>query len=180
VLGGVAVAATRELHETIWHQSVELGTSADPFASWLAVRGLATLPLRIARHTSNAHYLASKLAEHPLVERVLYPSLPDHPQYELARRILPNGTGGVLSFELRGGREAGRTFTEATALASLTGSLGSARTLVLHPASTSHRAMSADDLAAAGFGEGTVRVAVGIEHPDDLWADMEQALAKSA
>lgn len=178
VLGGIAVAATPELHRTLWDYGVEFGASADPFAAWLTLRGLATLPLRMARHTANAQFLAERLAAHPAVERVNYPGLPGHPQHDLARRLLPEGAGGVLSMELRGGRSAGRTFVEAVRLAALTASLGETKTLVMHPASTSHRMLDEAALAAAGFGTGTVRIAVGIEHPDDVWADLEQALDK--
>lgn len=178
VLGGIAVAATPELHQDIWAYGTELGASADPFAAWLTLRGLATLPLRMARHSATASSLAERLAGHPAVEQVNYPSLPGHPQHALAQRILPQGAGGVLSVELHGGRAAGRTFVEAVRLAALTASLGATKTLVMHPASTSHRMLDEAALAAAGFGEGTVRIAVGLEHPEDLWADFEQALAK--
>lgn len=178
VLGGVAIAATPELHRSIWAHGVELGASADPFAAWLTLRGLATLPLRMERHSANAQYLAERLAAHPAIERVNYPGLPGHPQYALAQRILPHGAGGVLSVELHGGRAAGRSFVESLQLAALTGSLGTTMTLVLHPASTSHRMLDEAALAAAGFGEGTVRIAIGLEHPEDIWADFDQALTK--
>ncbi|RAY15848.1 cystathionine gamma-synthase [Actinomadura craniellae] len=177
VLGGVAVFADPGVHRTVWNQFTELGPVTDPFAAWLLLRGLATLPLRIARHCSNAQELAERLAAHPAVERVHYPGLPGHPQHEVARRLLPDGAGGVLSFELTGGRDAGRAFIESVRLAALAVSLGDVKTLVMHPASTSHRMLDAEGLAAAGIGAGTVRVAVGIEHPGDLWADFEQALA---
>jgi cystathionine beta-lyase/cystathionine gamma-synthase len=178
ILGGVAVFADQEVYHRVWHHAVELGASADPFAAWLAVRGLATLALRLERQNRNALDLAERLARHPKVAKVFYPGLPDHPQHAVAQRLLDGQGGGVLSFELEGGREAGRTFIESVQLASLTGSLGDVKTLVLHPASTSHRQLDAEALAAADIGEGLVRLAVGIEHADDLWADIEQALAK--
>ncbi|MGK5555006.1 PLP-dependent transferase, partial [Actinomadura kijaniata] len=99
-------------------------------------------------------------------------------QHDLARRLLPEGCGGVLAFELAGGREAGRTFTEALQVALLAPSLGDVKTLAMHPASTSHAAVPPEDLAAAGVTEGLVRVAVGIEHPEDLWQDFTRALDK--
>ncbi|MFJ2581339.1 trans-sulfuration enzyme family protein [Kitasatospora aureofaciens] len=179
VLAGLAVFADDALHRKVWHHAIELGATADPFAAWLTLRGLQTLALRIRRHCDTALDLAGRLAAHPAVTAVHYPGLPTHPDHDLARRLLPDGHGGVLAFDLAGGREAARTFTESVRLASLAPSLGGVHTLVLHPASTSHRQLDDAELAASGIGPGTVRVAVGIEHPDDLWADLEQALAKA-
>ncbi|MEV5753024.1 aminotransferase class I/II-fold pyridoxal phosphate-dependent enzyme [Actinoallomurus sp. NPDC052308] len=179
VLGGVAVFATEELHRKVWHYAAELGASADPFVSWLTVRGMQTLALRMRRHCDNALDLAGRLAGHPAVASVRYPGLPDHPDHEVAVRLMPEGQGGVLAFDLAGGREAGRIFAGAVRLAALTPSFGGVKTYVLHPASTSHRQLGDEQLRTAGIGPGTIRVAVGIEHPDDLWADLEQALAKA-
>ncbi len=149
---------------------------ADPFAAWLTLRGLKTLMLRMERHCTNAAHLAQKLATHQGVQRVYWPGLPDHPDHAIARRILA-GFGGMVAFDLAGGREAGLAFVAGLRLAALAPSLGGAETLVLHPASTSHRQMDAASLRAAGIGEGSIRVSVALEHPDDLWADFEQALA---
>jgi methionine-gamma-lyase len=176
VVGGLAVFADTALYERIWHFAIELGASADPFAAWLTLRGLQTLALRMERHCSNAEFLATRLAEHPAVEAVHWPGLASHPSYELAGKLLP-GFGGVFSFDLAGGRAAGETFMSSVRLALLAPSLGGVETLILHPATTSHRALSADELARTGIGEGTVRIAVGIEHPEDLWADVSQALS---
>jgi cystathionine beta-lyase/cystathionine gamma-synthase len=178
LLGGVAVFASDELRRRIWDHGIDLGASADPFAAWLALRGMQTLALRVERQCATAQYLAERLAAHAAVARVAYPGLPDHPDYAVAQRLLPGGAGAVLPFELVGGREAGRTFVEAVRLCALTGSLGSVHTLVIHPASTTHRQLDAAALAAASIGEGTIRLAVGVEHRDDLWDDIEQALAK--
>lgn len=178
VLGGIVVFADAERHKAIWSYGSELGASADPFASWLTIRGLQTLPLRMARHCENAVTIATRLAERPEVARVHYPGLPDHPGHAIAERIL-SGYGGVLSFDLAGGYDAGAAFVGAIELAALAPSLGGVKTLVLHPASTSHRKLGEDELRSAQIGPGTVRVAVGIEHPDDLWADLLQALEKS-
>lgn len=177
LLAGVVVCADPAVHHRIWSHSTELGACTDPTTASLAVRGLATLPLRMARHCENALALARRLAEHPAVERVHYPGLESHPQHAIARRLLDGGFGGVLSVELTGGREAGRRFAESLRLVRMAPSLGGTKTLVMHPASTSHRRLDARALAAAGIGEGTVRLAVGIEHVDDLWNDLEQALA---
>ncbi|WP_078891796.1 trans-sulfuration enzyme family protein [Streptomyces sp. NRRL S-350] len=178
VLVGIAVFADQELHREVWQYSLELGASVDPFAAWLTLRGLQTLALRVRRHCDTTLDLAGRLAAHPAVTAVHYPGLPSHPDHELARRLLPDGHGGVLAFDLAGGREAARAFTESVRLASLAPSLGGVHSLVLHPASTSHRMLSDEELAAAGIGPGTVRMSVGIEHPEDIWADVEQALAK--
>jgi methionine-gamma-lyase len=155
---------------------VDLGVAADPFAAWLTLRGLKTLGLRMERHCASAAHLAGRLAGHPAVARVHWPGLPDHPDHATARRIL-SGFGGMIAFDLAGGREAGLAFVARLRLAMLAASLGGAETLVLHPASTSHRQMDAASLGAAGIDEGSIRVSVGLEHPDDLWADFAQALA---
>jgi cystathionine beta-lyase/cystathionine gamma-synthase len=173
---GLVISAREQAHRALWKYAVDLGVAADPFAAWLTLRGLKTLPLRMERHCANAAYLARKLAAHPAVTGVHWPGLPDHPDHDTARRILA-GFGGMVAFDLAGGREAGMAFVTGLRLAALATSLGGAETLVLHPASTSHRQMDAATLRASGIAEGSVRVSVGLEHPDDLWADFEQALA---
>ncbi|WP_285703369.1 aminotransferase class I/II-fold pyridoxal phosphate-dependent enzyme [Microtetraspora sp. NBRC 16547] len=175
VLGGIAVFASAELHRKVWSYAIELGATADPFAAWLTLRGIQTLPLRMERHCANTRLLATRLAEHPAVAAVHWPGLPSHPSYEVAAKVLPD-FGGVFSFDLTGGRAAGEAFMSSVRLALLAPSLGGVETLILHPATTSHRSLDAEGLAAAGISEGTVRVSVGIEHPEDLWADFEQAL----
>ncbi|MFC0861140.1 trans-sulfuration enzyme family protein [Sphaerimonospora cavernae] len=179
VLAGVAVFASAELYREVWSYAVKLGVTADPFAAWLVLRGLQTLPLRMERHCANTRVLATRLAEHPAVAAVHWPGLPSHPSYGLAAKLLPD-FGGVFSFDLAGGRAAGEAFMRAVRLALLAPSLGGVETLVMHPATTSHRSLGPAELAAAGIGEGTVRVAVGIEHAEDLWADFEQALGEGA
>ncbi|MEU6927887.1 aminotransferase class I/II-fold pyridoxal phosphate-dependent enzyme [Streptomyces sp. NPDC046374] len=179
VLGGIAVFKDEELYDRIRHYAVEQGATTDPFAAWLTLRGLQTLPLRIERQCANAAELGARLAAHPAVAAVRHPALAGHPDHEVAARLLPEGGGGVVSFDLAGGREAGRTFVEGVRLASLSASLGDVKTLVMHPASTSHRQLDAAALEAAGIGPGTVRVSVGIEHVEDLWTDLEQALDKA-
>ncbi|MFK0213980.1 trans-sulfuration enzyme family protein [Streptomyces sp. NPDC090298] len=179
VLGGVAVFKDRELYDRVRRHSVEQGASTDPFAAWLTLRGMQTLSLRIERQCASAAELAARLEAHPAVEAVRHPSLASHPDRAIAARLLPAGGGGVISLDLAGGREAGRAFVEAVRLASLSVSLGDVKTLVMHPASTSHHQLDATALAAAGIGAGTVRLSVGIEHVEDLWTDLEQALEKT-
>ncbi|MFD8147472.1 trans-sulfuration enzyme family protein [Streptomyces sp. NPDC059708] len=178
VLGGAAVFADDALRREVWPRTVELGASADPFAVWLTLRGIATLPLRMREHCANAGLLAERLAAHPAVAAVHWPWLGTHPSYAMARKVLSGG-GGLLSFELHGGREAGRAFVEGVRLARLALSLGGVETLVTHPASTSHRELDEGALARAGIGPGLVRMSVGIEDPEDLWQDAEQALRSS-
>ncbi|MFV0126262.1 trans-sulfuration enzyme family protein [Streptomyces sp. HMX112] len=179
VLGGIAVFKDPELYGRIRHYAVEQGAVTDPFAAWLTLRGLQTMPLRIERQSASALDLAGRLAAHPAVAAVRHPALAGHPDHAVARRLLPHGGGGVVSFDLAGGREAGRAFIEAVRLAALTASLGDVKSLVMHPASTSHRQLDAAALEAAGIGPGTIRMSVGIEHVEDLWADLEQALART-
>ncbi|MEK9523740.1 aminotransferase class I/II-fold pyridoxal phosphate-dependent enzyme [Streptomyces venezuelae] len=178
VLGGAAVFADDGLRRRIWPRTVELGACADPFAAWLTLRGIPTLPLRMRAHCAGAAVLAERLAAHPAVAAVHYPGLPGHPSYERARAVLSAG-GGLLAFEPVGGREAGRAFIERVRVARLALSLGGVETLVTHPASTSHRELDGAALAAAGIAPGLVRMSVGIEDVEDLWDDVEQALAQA-
>jgi cystathionine beta-lyase/cystathionine gamma-synthase len=173
---GIVVTATTERYPDLWRHAVNLGVTADPFAAWLTIRGLKTLPLRMARHCENARYLAKRLAEHPAVSAVHWPGLASHPDRSLARRLLA-APGGMLAFDLAGGRPAGLAFVAGLRIAAMAPSLGGAETLVLHPASTSHRQLRPRQLAAAGITDGTIRVSAGLEHPEDLWGDFEQALA---
>jgi cystathionine beta-lyase/cystathionine gamma-synthase len=177
VLGGIAVFAEQAVHDSVWGRAVEYGAVLDPTAAWLLLRGLQTLGVRMQRHCANAQTLAERLAAHPAVTAVHYPGLADHPHHAGAAALLDGGFGGVLSFELLGGREAGRAFIEAVRLATLAPSLGDVKTLVMHPASVSHRKLSAEQLAQAGISEGLVRLSTGIEDAEDLWADIEKALA---
>jgi len=151
------------------------GPVLDPFAAWLVLRGLRTLGLRMERHNQNALGLAQVLAQHPRVERVHYPGLPQHPGYPIARRQM-RGFGGMLSFEVAGGLAAGARVVEALRTAVLAVSLGSVETLVTHPASTTSVGIPAGERARAGIWEGLIRVSVGLEDLDDLIDDFAQAL----
>jgi methionine-gamma-lyase len=175
VTGGILVFADDERYRTVWHHTMELGATPDPFAAWLTIRGIQTLPLRIRQHCANAAVLADRLATHPAVASVRWPGHPSHPDHAVARQHLSD-FGGVLAFDLAGGREAGHAFTKGVRLAKLAVSLGGVETTLLHPASSSHRQLDAEALQAAGIGEGTVRLSVGIEHVEDLWDDLSQAL----
>lgn len=177
VVGGILVFADPALHERVWHHNVEFGVAADPFAAWLTARSLHTLALRVERHCANAAVVAERLAAHPAVTAAHYPGLASHPTHELARQLLSGGFGGTFAFDLAGGRDAGTAFSKRLRLARLAPSLGGTVTTVMHPASTSHRQLDGAQLAAVGIGAGTIRISVGIEHVEDLWADVEQALA---
>jgi cystathionine beta-lyase/cystathionine gamma-synthase len=175
VVAGLALFAEPERHDAAWRAMIELGASPDPFAAWLVLRGVKTLALRMRAHGANARVLAELLDAHPKVARVHWPGLPGHPTAQLAAKLL-DGDPGMLSFDLEGGRAAGRRFIEATRVAKLAASLGSTETLVSHPASTTHRQFSPEALAAAGIGEGMVRVSVGLEDAADLAEDFTRAL----
>ena len=175
VTAGILVFADQERYRSGWLHTMELGASIDPFAAWLTLRGMQTLSLRMRQHCANAATIAERLAAHPAVAAVHYPGLAGHPDHDTARRLLAD-FGGVVTFDLAGGREAGNAVTKAIRVAKLAASLGGVETTILHPASTSHRQLDTDALRAAGIGEGTVRMSVGIEHVEDLWADIAQAL----
>lgn len=157
----------------------DFGACLSPANAFYILQGVETLPLRMQKHVANAEKVATFLDGAAEVEWVNYPSLKSHPDHELAARLLPKGAGSILSFGVIGGREAGRKFIEAVCLASHLANIGDAKTLVIHPASTTHQQMSAEALAAAGIGEGMVRLSVGIEDADDIIADLKQALRAS-
>ena len=151
------------------------GPSLSPFNSFLFLQGIETLSLRVDRHCENALALAQWLQGHPKVEQVNYLGLPEHPHNERARRYFNNGFGAVLTFRIRGGHEAGKQFINSVELASHLANVGDTKTLVIHPASTTHQQLSEEEQRSAGVTPDLVRVAVGIEHIDDIKADFEQA-----
>ena len=155
----------------------DLGSAVSPFNAFLIAQGLETLALRMERHVQNARKVAEYLAGHDQVERVFYSSLPDSPQHELAQRYAPAGAGAVLSFEIAGGLEAGKRFVDGCELHSHVANIGDVRSLVIHPASTTHSQGSDEDRAGAGVTPGLVRLAVGIEHIDDIIADLDKGFA---
>ncbi|MEM7288654.1 MAG: aminotransferase class I/II-fold pyridoxal phosphate-dependent enzyme [Actinomycetota bacterium] len=170
------VSGSDELLQWLWSFAVLQGANAAPFDAMNGLRGLRTLGVRIERQSDSAVRVAEVLESHPGVASVRYPGLPSHPQHDLAKRQMTR-FGGLLTFDLAGGLEAGRRFVESTRVACLATSLGGPETLVTHPASTTHVGLLPDELEDAGITPGTVRVSVGLEHADDLIADFLDALA---
>ena len=154
----------------------DFGACMAPTTAFQILQGIETLPVRIARHVENTRVIVAYLREHKQVEAIAYPELPEHPDHALAQQLLPRGCGSVFSFNLRGTREQGRRFIEALRLFSHLANVGDAKSLVIHPASTTHFRMSADDLARAGITEGTIRLSIGLEDPSDLVEDLGRAL----
>lgn len=155
----------------------DLGPAISPLNAFLILQGLETLPLRMREHCRNAAAVAEALAAHPSVTRVIYPGLQTGEQRRRADAVLNGGYGGLVGFELRGGREAGRRFIDALKLIYHVANIGDARTLAIHPASTTHSQLSPEEQLATGVSDGYVRLSVGIEHIDDILADLRQALA---
>lgn len=174
VMAGVLLGS-RRLVEEVREFHVNLGGIIDPHPTYLLVRGLKTLALRVQRQNETALELARRLEAHPAVERVFYPLLPSHPHYEVARRLLKGG-GGVVSFELKGGLEAARRFFNALKICLLANSLGGVETLLTHPYTQVGQDQPPEELEALGITPGLIRLAVGIEHLEDLWADLEAGL----
>ena len=170
------VSGSDELLQWLWSFAVLQGANAAPFDAMNGLRGLRTLGVRIERQSASAMRVAEILETHAAVASVRYPGLPSHPQHELAKRQMTS-FGGLLTFDLAGGLEAGRRFVESTRVACLATSLGGPETLVTHPASTTHVGLLPDELEDAGITPGTVRVSIGLEHADDLIADFLDALA---
>ena len=156
------------------------GPSLSPFNAWLLLQGLETLPLRMERHCANALAVAKFLQGHPQVAWVNYPGLPGNKYYELTRKYLPKGASGLLSFGIKGGASAGERFIEAAAFMSHLANIGDAKTLVIHPASTTHRQLSEEDQTKAGVLPEMIRISVGIETLDDILWDIDQALHAAA
>jgi len=169
------VAGSRELIDWVWGFAVLQGANASAFDAAGGLRGLRTLGVRLRQQTATAEALARQLEGDPRVAGVRHPSLPSHPQHELAARQMRLG-GGLLTFDLVGGLDAGRRFVEATQLCQLATSLGGPETLVTHPASTTHVNLLPDELEAAGIGPGTIRMSVGLEATEDVLADVRAAL----
>ncbi len=154
----------------------DFGAALSPHSAWLILQGMETLPLRMARHMSNTQKVVEFLASQPFVARVGHPMLAEHPSHTLAQKLLPRGAGSVFSFDLKGSRAQGKAFVEGLKLFSHLANVGDCRSLVIHPASTTHFRMDDAALAAAGITQGTIRLSIGLEDPDDLLDDLKRAL----
>ena len=174
VLAGITVGS-HELMDKIYRFARITGPALSPFNAWVLSKSLETLALRVDRHCSNALALATFLEDHPKVEWVKYPFLKSHPKYEIAKKQMKAG-GCVVAFEVKGGLEAGRKFFDSIKMLSLSANLGDSRSIVTHPASTTHSKLTREERRAVGISDGMVRVSVGLEHIDDIVKDIDQAL----
>jgi O-acetylhomoserine (thiol)-lyase len=150
-----------------------------PMTAFQILQGVETLHLRMPRHVASTREIVRFLAGHAAVSKVIYPELPDHPDHELAKKLLPKGAGAVFAFEIKGGRPAGKTFIESLRIFSHLANVGDAKSLVIHPATTTHYRMSDEDLKKAGITAGTVRLSIGLEDPQDLVDDLDRSLKLS-
>jgi len=178
VVGGALISASAELHEQVAWWANAIGVTGAPFDSFLTLRGVRTLNARMRIHGENTAAVVSALHRHPAVARVYYPGLADHPGHELAARQ-QSGFGAMLSFELAGGEAAVKAFLEGLECFTLAESLGGVESLIAHPVTMTHAGMDAESRARAGIGPGLLRVSVGIEDPDDLVADIRNALERA-
>jgi O-succinylhomoserine sulfhydrylase len=174
VLGG-AIVGTKELIKEIYTFCRSTGPSLSPFNAWVLSKSLETLEVRMERHCSNALYIAEKLEGHAKINFVKYPFLTSHPHYAIAKKQMKNG-GGIVCFEIKGGIEAGREFLNSLKMLSLTANLGDTRSIASHPASTTHAKLSEQERKATSITPGLIRISVGLEHRDDILADILQAL----
>ena len=176
VLGGITVGS-KQLVRELFLFSRNTGASLSPFNAWILSKSLETLAVRIDRHCENAHIIAEKLEASQQINWVKYPFLKSHPQYTLAKKQMLKG-GNIIAFELKGGIDAGRNFINAIELCSLSSNLGDSRTIITHPASTTHSKLSDEDRLAVGITDGMIRLSVGLEHHEDIWNDLKNALSK--
>jgi O-acetylhomoserine (thiol)-lyase len=158
----------------------DFGACMAPMTAFQILQGIETLHLRMPRHVENTRKIVGFLSANPSVEKILYPEIPEHPDHALAKKLLPRGCGAVFSFDIKGGREAGKRFIESLRVFSHLANVGDAKSLVIHPATTTHYRMSDEDLKKAGIGPGTIRLSVGLEDVDDLVQDLDRALAVAA
>lgn len=177
-LGGAIVGDRQRVGKDVYGFMRTAGPCLSPFNAWVFLKGLETLSVRMKAHEENARQLAQWLNEQPIVARVLHPSLVSHPQHELAKRQ-QRGFGSIVSFEVKGGREAAWSVIDGTRLCSITGNLGDTRTTITHPATTTHGRISEQQRAEAGITEGLIRISVGLEDIEDLIADLRQAFSRS-
>ena len=176
VLGGVTVGS-KELIRELFLFARNTGASLSPFNAWVLSKSLETLAVRVDRHCDNAFTIAEKLEVSQNINWVKYPFLKSHPQYALAKKQMLKG-GNIIAFELIGGLEAGQNFINAIELCSLSSNLGDSRTIITHPASTTHCKLTKEDRMAVGITDGMIRLSIGLEHPEDIWNDLKNALSK--
>jgi O-succinylhomoserine sulfhydrylase len=174
VLGGITVGK-KELIRELYFFVRNTGASLSPFNAWVLSKSLETLAVRVDRHCQTALTLAQKIETHPKVNWIKYPFLPSHPQYQLARKQMKQG-GSIISFEIKGGLHAGKTFINRIKLCSLSANLGDSRSIITHPASTTHSKLSEAEQLEVGITPGMIRLSVGLEHHEDLWNDLKTAL----
>ena len=153
----------------------DTGAVISPFNAWVLLQGLETLSLRVERHVENTLKVVDFLKHHPLVERVNHPCLPEHPNHTLYERYFPNGAGSIFTFEIKGGEKAAQQFIDSLQIFSLVANVADVKSLVIHPATTTHSQETPEELASQGIYSGTIRLSIGIEHIDDIIADLKQA-----
>ncbi len=175
LIGGVVITNREDLFDQLKFVQKSIGAVPGPFDCWLTILGIKTLDLRMKKHDSNAQIVAEYLEAHPKILSVTYPGLPSHPAHETAKKQM-SGFSGMISFELTGGIPAGKIVMNSVKLAKLAESLGSVETMITHPATMTHADVPKDEREARGLTDGLVRLSVGIENPDDIIADLEQAL----
>ncbi|MBC8345686.1 MAG: PLP-dependent transferase [Candidatus Marinimicrobia bacterium] len=178
IIGGAVITNRQDLFDQLKFVQKTIGAVPGPFDCWLTILGIKTLDLRMKKHDTNAQAVAEYLEAHPKVSKVTYPGLPSHPSYNVAKTQM-SGFSGMISFELTGGIPAGKTVMNSVKLAQLAESLGAVETMITHPATMTHADVPKDEREARGLTDGLVRISVGIENPDDIIADLEQALDKA-
>jgi O-succinylhomoserine sulfhydrylase len=176
VLGGIIVSS-QAIIDQIQAFARHSGPAMSPFNAWVLSKSLETLHLRMEKHSQQAFEIAQRLEAHPKIDWVKYPFLVSHPQYEIAKKQMRWG-GGIVSFQIKGGLQAGRQFLDALSLFSLTPNLGDSRSIATHPASTTHSKLKPEERLEVGISDGLVRLSIGLEHLEDIWEDLEQALNK--
>lgn len=176
VVGGALITREDTYSQDIWFHQNSLGATPDPFASWLTLRGLKTLGVRMDRHSQSALHLAQWLESHPGVQDVIYPGLDSHPQHAIAKKQMKNGFGGMITIRIKGGEQEARRFLKAVKLFTLAESLGGVESLIEHPAIMTHASVEKEIRESIGITDNLIRLSVGIEHVDDLQADLDAAL----
>ena len=174
VMGGVVVGKKELIHQ-IYLFCRATGPALSPFNAWVLSNSVDTLEIRMERHAASALHIASKLSDHPHIHALRYPFLPSHPQYSIAKKQMKNG-GGIFCFEIKGGMEAGKKFLDNLKMLSVTANLGDTRSIASHPASTTHAKLTEEERLSVNITPGLIRISVGLEHCDDIMADLLQAL----